>query len=72
MFFIFIIGTRVFHWGSDRAPAVQTCNACGFHGQFIARRAIRAVTLFFVLPVLPLGKIRHVRQCPNCGARYPA
>lgn len=67
-----VVGTRTFHWGSDRTPGMQTCGNCGYSGQFIRKRAIRTVALFFVLPVLPLGKIRHLRQCPNCNTRYAA
>jgi ribosomal protein S27AE len=72
MFFILLFGTRSFTWGSDRILGVRTCENCGFSGQFFAKRAIRAVTLFLVIPVLPLGRVRHLGQCPNCGARYPA
>ncbi|MDQ3539180.1 MAG: hypothetical protein M3440_00695 [Chloroflexota bacterium] len=67
---LFIIGTRTFHWGSDRTPDAQTCGNCGYSGQFVWKKAIRTLALFFLIPVLPLGEIRHLRQCPNCDTRY--
>lgn len=69
MFFL-VLGTRTFHWGADRTPDLQTCPNCGYSGQFIRKQAIRVLTLFFLIPVLPLGKIRHLRQCPSCNTRY--
>jgi hypothetical protein len=70
--FLLVIGTRTFHWGSDRAADVQTCPNCGYSGQFIQQKAIRTLALFFVIPIFPLGKIRHLRQCPSCNTRYAA
>ncbi len=69
-FFFLIIGMRTFYWGSDRSPDVRTCANCGYTGQFIGKRALRALTLFFVIPVFPRGGIRHLRQCPSCNTRY--
>lgn len=65
-----VAGTRTFHWGSDRTPSVWTCANCGYHGQFVQKKAIRTLALFFVIPVLPLGKIRHFHECPNCHTRF--
>lgn len=69
MFFL-VLGTRTLHWGSGRSTDVRTCPNCGNSGQFIEKRGIRVLTLFFVIPVLPLGRVRHLRQCPSCNTRY--
>ena len=66
-----VAGTRTILWGSDRTPGVRTCANCGFSGQFIQKKAIRTLALFFVIPVLPLGKIRHLHECPSCHTRFP-
>lgn len=68
---LFIIGTRTFHWGSDRTPGMQRCGNCGYSGQFVRKKSIRTLALFFVIPVLPLWKIRDLGECPNCRTRYP-
>lgn len=67
---LFIVGTQTFHWGSDRTPDVQRCGNCEYRGQFVRRWSIRTLALFFVIPVLPLGKIHDLRQCPDCNTRY--
>jgi hypothetical protein len=30
------------------------------------------ITLFFVIPVIPLSGVKNIVQCPNCKARYQA
>ena len=70
MFFIFIIGTRFFTWGSEPGARTMRCPQCGTVGVFDARKGMRFVTLFFIIPVLPISGLKHLLQCPNCGTRY--
>jgi len=71
MFFL-VLGTRTIYWGSNRTMSAHKCANCRYSGQFIQKRAIRILTLFFLIPVLPLGKVRYLSQCPSCGTRYAA
>ncbi len=72
MFFIFIIGTRFMTWGSAPHPQQMRCGQCGAAANFTERKGMRFITLFFVVPVLPLSGVKRILQCPNCGARYDA
>ena len=72
MFFIFIIGTRFFSWGSEPSGQTLRCSQCATVGNFVARKGMRFITLFFVVPVLPISGVKHLLQCPTCGTRYDA
>ena len=72
MFFIFIIGTRFFTWGSGPGAQAMRCGQCGTVGVFTSKKGMRFVTLFFIIPVLPISGVKHLVQCPNCRARYEA
>jgi len=72
LFFIFIIGTRFFTWGSEPGAQTMRCPQCGTAGVFDAKKGMRFVTLFFIIPVLPLSGVKHLLQCPNCRARFEA
>ncbi|MBA3944433.1 MAG: zinc-ribbon domain-containing protein [Herpetosiphonaceae bacterium] len=67
-----IIGSRFFTWGSDRAAQPSHCGKCGTVAQFIVKRGMRFITLFFIIPIIPISGVRHLVQCPNCGTRYQA
>ncbi|HYW73726.1 MAG TPA: hypothetical protein VE961_22070 [Pyrinomonadaceae bacterium] len=69
--FFFIIGTHFFSWGSD-AGAQMRCGKCGAVGTFIRKQGMRFITLFFIIPVVPISGIRHLLQCPVCGTKYQA
>ena len=72
MFFIFIIGTRFFTWGSDASGQHLRCSQCGTVGGFVAKKGMRFITVFFIIPVLPISGLKHILQCSNCGARFNA
>ena len=67
-----IIGLRFFTWGSQHTPDAIRCGQCGFAGSFIEKKGMRFITLFFIVPVLPVSGVKHLVQCPNCKARYDA
>lgn len=67
---IILFGTRYLTWGDERTPTVWHCLNCEHDDRFIRKRGVRALTLFFLLPVFPLGRVERFTQCPHCGARY--
>ncbi len=64
---ILVFGTKTFRWGSERTAYLKTCPQCGYYGYFLRKKSIRALTLFFVIPILPLGGITTVDVCPQCN-----
>jgi len=67
-----IIGTRVFFWGSDMTSEVWRCGTCGNAGPFRRKKGMRFITLFFIIPVIPISGVMHVAECPQCKTRYKA
>lgn len=67
-----IIGTRFFTWGSEMTAQPWRCAQCGHSGPFKSRKGMRFLTLFFIIPVIPLSGVKHIAECPNCRTRYQA
>jgi len=67
-----IIGTKVFFWGSEQGAELMRCGTCGFAGQFIRKTGMRFITLFFIIPTIPISGVMHVAECPQCKTRYKA
>lgn len=65
-----IIGTRVFFWGSELMAETLRCGQCGMMGQFIRKTGMRFLTLFFIIPVIPLSGKMQAFECPRCKTRY--
>jgi hypothetical protein len=70
MMFFFIIGTRFFSWGSETAPDVMRCGKCGTTANFTLKKGMRFITLFFIVPIIPISGVKELLQCPTCGTRY--
>jgi hypothetical protein len=70
MMFFFIIGTRFFSWGGERAPEVMRCGKCGTVANFTLKKGMRFITLFFIIPTIPISGLKELLQCPTCGTRY--
>ncbi|HEY0004186.1 MAG TPA: zinc-ribbon domain-containing protein [Pyrinomonadaceae bacterium] len=70
MFFFFIIGTHFFSWGSQPLPQQMRCDHCGTVGNFTLKKGMRFITLFFIIPVIPISGLKELAQCPTCGTRY--
>ncbi len=70
MFFFFIIGTRFLVWGSEQTAQPIHCGRCGAVTPFTIKKGMQFITLFFVIPVIPLSGVKNIVQCPNCKARY--
>jgi hypothetical protein len=67
-----IIGTKFFTWGSQPTLQAMRCGQCGTYAPFIMKKGMRFITLFFVIPVIPISGVTNLVQCPNCKARYSA
>lgn len=70
MFFFFIIGTRFFTWGSDVLPQQMQCGKCRTIGQFTLKKGMQFITLFFIIPIVPISGVKQLAQCPTCGTRF--
>ncbi len=68
----FIIGTHFFVWGGQLLAEQMRCGRCGTVANFVLKKGMNFVTIFFVIPVIPISGIKHIAQCPNCKARYTA
>lgn len=67
---IILFGTRYITWGDERTATVWHCPSCERDDFFIRKRGRRMLTLFFLIPTIPLGRVERFTQCPHCGARY--
>ena len=46
------------------------CGKCGTVGTFVKKQGMRFITLFFIIPVLPISGIKNLLQCSVCGTKY--
>lgn len=67
-----IIGTKFFVWGSQLADHASQCSSCGAFVPFILKKGMNFITLFFIIPVIPISGMQNMVQCPRCGTRYQA
>jgi hypothetical protein len=65
-----IIGTRFFTWGSGKTADMIRCSQCGTVTQFTEKTGMRFLTLFFLVPTIPLSGTKKLIECPNCKARF--
>lgn len=69
--FFFIIGTHFFSWGSEPGERMR-CGKCGTVADFIKKQGMRFITLFLIIPIVPISGVKHLLQCPVCGTKYQA
>ena len=72
MGFFFIVGTHFFTWGSLPTDQPMKCGQCGTLTYFTKKSGMRFITLFFIVPIIPISGVSHLVQCPTCKARYRA
>lgn len=65
-----IIGTKYITWGSAKTNETIRCSNCGTLAQFIEKTGMRFITLFFVIPTIPISGTTKLIECPNCKARF--
>lgn len=66
----FVIGTKFITWGWDKMDGLTRCSECGALTNFTEKTGMRFITLFFVIPVIPISGKKKMIECPNCKARY--
>jgi hypothetical protein len=66
-----IIGIRLFFWGSQLSQAMH-CAKCGYAGPFFLKKGMRFITVFFIIPLIPVSGVMHVAECKQCKTRYQA
>jgi len=65
-----IIGTKFFTWGNEQTGGAIRCSKCGAVTPFTEKKGMRFLTLFFIIPVLPLSGVSNLIECPYCKTRY--
>jgi hypothetical protein len=65
-----LIGTKFFVWGSGLTPIAMNCARCGTTAPFLVKTGMTFLTLFFVIPLLPISGKKPILECPHCKARY--
>jgi len=68
----FVIGTNFRVSGSEPTAERHACPRCGVTTQLIKKTGRNYITLFFVLPIFPIGKSQNLLECPNCKTRFQA
>lgn len=66
----FIIGTKFLAWGSGLTVQPLHCSECNVVAPFTIKKGMRFLTLFFIIPTIPLSGVRNMVECPSCGARF--
>ena len=66
----FVIGTKFITWGSQKTNETIRCSQCGTLTQFTEKTGMRFITLFFVVPTIPISGTTKMIECPNCKARF--
>lgn len=65
-----ILGTKFFSWGSDTTAQPMRCGQCQTVAPFREKKGMRFLTLFFIIPIIPLSGTKHLVECPTCGAKF--
>ena len=65
-----ILGTKFVTFGSDKTTEMIRCNRCGALTQFTEKTGMNFITLFFLVPVIPISGKKRFIECPNCKARF--
>ena len=60
-----IIGTKFFVWGSERTAESLHCGHCGTVAPFVMKKGMRFITVFFIIPVIPISGVKPLVQCPT-------
>ncbi len=66
----FVIGTKFIVWGSVKTAETIRCSSCGTLAQFTEKTGMNFITLFFLVPTIPISGKKKMIECPNCKARF--
>ena len=67
-----VFGIKFWAWGSQLTNEVWRCAKCGYNGQFVQKKGMKFITLYWIIPTIPVSGITDLVQCPNCKTRYEA
>ncbi|MEW6131374.1 MAG: zinc-ribbon domain-containing protein [Acidobacteriota bacterium] len=70
MMFIFIVGTKYIFRDKGKTEDLKTCPNCGSTAKFNVKSGRNFLTLFFILPVFPIGGTQTLLECPFCQMRF--
>jgi len=65
-----VIGTKFITWGSEKTSDMIRCSQCGTVAQFTEKTGMNFITLFFLVPTIPISGKKKMIECPNCKARF--
>ncbi len=65
-----IFGTKFWAWGSALTREIWRCAKCGYQGQFIQKSGMTFLTLYWIIPIVPVSGMKKMAQCPKCKTRY--
>jgi DNA-directed RNA polymerase subunit RPC12/RpoP len=65
-----IIGTKFITWGSQKTNDTIRCSQCGTVAKFTEKTGMNFITLFFLVPTIPISGKKKMIECPNCKARF--
>jgi hypothetical protein len=65
-----IIGTKFFSWGGQKMAGATRCSRCGAVAQFTEKTGMRFITLFFIIPTIPISGVKKMIECPNCKSKF--
>jgi len=65
-----IIGTKFITWVSAKTPETIRYSRCGTLAQFTEKTGMNFITLFFLVPTIPISSKKKMIECPNCKARF--
>ncbi len=65
-----VVGTKFITWGSEKTAETIRCSNCGALNQFTEKTGMRFITLFFLVPMIPISGKKKMIECPNCKARF--
>ena len=66
----FIIGTKYITWGSELTAQPMRCGQCNTVAPFVIKKGMNFLTLFFIIPTIPLSGTKTLVECPTCKAKY--
>ncbi|MBA2621054.1 MAG: zinc-ribbon domain-containing protein [Acidobacteria bacterium] len=65
-----LLGTKYITWGSQKTNETIRCSNCGALAQFTEKNGMNFISLFFLVPVIPISGKKKFIECPNCKARF--
>ncbi|MCY7377693.1 MAG: zinc ribbon domain-containing protein [Pyrinomonadaceae bacterium] len=61
---------KYFTWGSRQTTSPIRCSQCNIVAPFTGKTGMNFLTLFFIMPTIPISSKKKLIECPNCKARF--